>query len=452
MKSRNAAVQLMLAELRDELLAPPSEARALDHVAMMQLEKQLLDSGTRAVARPASRQSAAARPRFALRAHARVRRVTWTRSRRIAAVFAAMFVFFGNVGPNAAGAFPAAVRSITDHVTDTIVDTFGVPQSHDRSAGPGARGGSASIDGSQRTSTSPGSRTGESDSLSPITDPSTTTSPGDAGGSTTPPSDPGNPAGGPTTTVPPVGIKLPPQNNMDRDPDTPPGLPSDWRERALAAALARLQTCAQASELAPTGCPQIADLGGATPDSLHWSLLNQPLAGAAIVPRPADDGYGSTQVGAEISVFGLFQMNATYTVAGDPRLHYAYSSGVAEARMTWSGSAVENVRFVSGSVANQLPPDVQMPQFERPADVLDIAVLIALQQELDAWATPAGGTLVGDPLATASVTFDAVHGTFAVAGTYTTTAAGSTEPVTNPFTASLVYDGQNLLVLSISGS
>ena len=119
--------------------------------------------------------------------------------------------------------------------------------------------------------------------------------------------------------------------------------------------------------------------------------------------------------------------------------------------MNWSGSAVENVLFVSGSVADQLPAGVHVPAFERPAEVADTWVLAALQPELQAWATPAGGTLVGDPLATASITFDAVHGTFVVAGTYTTTAPGSTAPVTNPFTASLVYDGQNLFVVSISG-
>jgi hypothetical protein len=451
MKPRNPAVQLLLAELRNELIAPPSEAGAHDHVAMMRLEQQLLESGSRSVTRPASPRSAAAPRRIVFRAHARVRQVASTRSRRVAAVFAALFVFFGNVGPNAAGALPAAVRSLTNHVSDAIVDTFGVPQSHDRSAGPAIRAGSASVDGTGGSSTTLGPRAGggSGSGWADVAAP-TTTSPGIAG-NPTPSSDPGTTSGGPSPTDAPQGLKLPPQNNMDRDPDTPPGLPSDWRERALNAALARLQTCSHTSELSPTGCPQNADLGGATPESLQWTLLNQPLAGAAIVPRSADDGNGSTQVGAEISVFGLFQMSAAYTVAGDPQLHYAYSSGVAEARMTWSGSAVENVRFVSGSVADQLPPDIQMPQFERPADVLDIAVLIALQQELDAWATAAGGTLVGDPLATASVTFDAVHGTFAVAGTYTTNAPGSTEAVTNPFTASLVYDGQNLLVLSISG-
>ena len=447
MKPRNAAVQLLLAELRHELVVPPSEARAVDHVAMMRLEQQLLESGSRPVTRPVLRRSAA-RPHFALRAHARVRKVACTRSRRIAAVFAALFVFFGNVGPNAAGALPAAVRSLTNHVSNAIVDTFGVPNSNDRSAGPAARS-SATVDGSGVSSTSSGARGDASDPGAAFPAASTTTLGAAPGDPTSP--DPGTPSGGPTPTVPPQGLKLPPQNNMDRDPDTPPGLPSDWRERAFTAALARLQTCTHATELAPTGCPQIANLGGATPDSLQWTLLNQPLEGASIVPRAANDGKRDTQIGAEISVFGLFQMTAAYTVAGDTRVHYAYSSGVAEARMNWSGSAVENVLFVSGSVADQLPAGVHVPAFERPAEVADTWVFAALQPELQAWATPAGGALVGDPLATASVTFDPVHGTFVVAGTYTATASGSTAPVTSPFTASLVYDGQNLFVISISG-
>ena len=56
-----------------------------------------------------------------------------------------------------------------------------------------------------------------------------------------------------------------------------------------------------------------------------------------------------------------------------------------------------------------------------------------------------------DIIGKALMTFDAVHGTFVVAGTYTATASGGTAPVTSPFTASLVYDGQNLFVVSISG-
>ena len=209
----------------------------------------------------------------------------------------------------------------------------------------------------------------------------------------------------------------------------------------------------QATVLTPAGCPQVADLGGATPATLHWTLLNQPLEGAAVVPRPADDGNGkNTQVGAEISVFALFQMYATYTVSGDTQLHYAYSSGVAEARMTWSGSAVQNVSFVSGSVAGQLPAGVQMPSFARPADVPDIVVLVALQTSLQAWATAAGGTLVGDPLAGAVVAFDPARGTFTVTGTYTTTTGDSSvPPVTGQYNASLFFDGQSVLVLSISG-
>jgi len=448
MKSRNAAVQLLLAELRDELVSAPPETRAADHVAMMRLEENILESGSRA---SRSSSAAAARRRLGLPAHSRVRRLAVTRTRRIAAVFAALFVFFGNVGPNAAGAFPAAFRSITDRVTDSIVDTFGVPQSDPESAGRGRFG--SSIDGAQASSTTSGSRADGSGFGSSTTPPTTASRDDAAPGTTTPPAGSGDPSGGPSPSDPLVGKKLPPQNNMDRDPSTPPGLPSDFRERALTAALARLQTCALAHELGPTGCPQAADLGGPIAENVHWTLLGQPLAGAAVVPRPADDGYGNnTQVGAEVSVFGLFQMHATYTIAGDPKVHVAYSSGVAEARMIWTGSAIENVAFLGGSVAGQLPAEIRMPSFERPVDLPDIAVLMALQNELVEWVTAAGGTLVGDPLATAAVAFDTVHGDFVVTGTYTTTAPGSTDPVTSPFTAHLLYDGQTLLVLSISGS
>ena len=454
MKSRNVALELLLADLRADLLAPPPEALAADHIATMRLEEELLESGLRSTPAAAPRRSTR-RQLLDLRTQARVRHMTSTKS-RIAALLAAMFVLFGNVGPNAAGALPEAFRSITNGITDSIVDTFGVPQStHSRSAGPATRGALQAIDGARRPSTSGGAATGDAHG------PSTTAQPSDASpgvavqGSpppTSPATAPGSSPGGPPASVPFKGLKLPPQKNMDRDPSTPPGLPSDWRERALTAALARLQACAGATALAPAGCPQIADLGGATPDTLQWSLVNQPLAGAAVIPRPADDGKGNTQVGAEISVFGLFQMDAAYTLAGDPQVHYAYSSGVAEARMTWSGSAVQNVTFVSGSVADQLPAGLQMPSFERPADVPDIAILVTAQPALQAWATAGGRILVDDPLSDAVVGFDPVHGNFTVTGSYTTTAADGSGPVTSQYTASLLYDGQNLLLLGVSST
>jgi hypothetical protein len=210
-----------------------------------------------------------------------------------------------------------------------------------------------------------------------------------------------------------------------------------------------LAACATATDLAPAGCPQVATVdAGVTPENVQWTVLNQPLAGATALAHA--NGVARQAV---ISVYGLFQMQATYTVGTDTEPHFAYSSGIALATMTWDGSSLLNVTFTSGSVAGRLPAGVHVPEFERPATVSDGAVLAALQSGFAAWATSAGGTVVGDPTQGAVVSFDPAHGNFTVTGTYT---LASSDPgggaVTHPYTASLVANGTALQLLSIAGS
>ncbi len=176
--------------------------------------------------------------------------------------------------------------------------------------------------------------------------------------------------------------------------------------------------------------------------------MNQPLAGATAIARA-----NGVVHQAAISVFGLFQLQASYTVGTDPQLHYAYSSGVALATMTWDGTNLLSVTFTSGSVADHLPADVHLPPFERPTGVTDAAVLSAVQSGFAAWVTAGGGSLVGDPTQGAVVSFDSVHGNFTVSGTYSSAPSdGSGPAVSHAYTAALVANGTVLQLLSIAGA
>jgi hypothetical protein len=453
MKRRNAAVALLLADLRDELLTPPSASQTAEHIAMMRFEEQVAPA-------PAPRPRASAvrsspRPAPAI-LRGRVRSATSTRPRRFAALFAAICVLSGSVGLDAAAAVPAAVRRITEHITDTIVHTFGVPQAPaPSSAGAPARVDSASVIAGPGPERGPASSAAASSASAPSTSVSPATgaphvSSQQAPTSGAPAVTPDDPSSSPAPPAePPVDSQRPPKHNMGKDPNTPPGLPSDWSSRAVAAARTQLATCALATDLSPVGCPQVAAVAaGVTPRNVQWTLLNQPLAGASAFARANGVARQAT-----ISVFGLFQMEATYTVGTDALPQYAYSSGVAQATMTWDGSTLLAVTFTSGSVAGQLPDGVHVPAFERSPSATDAAVLAALQSGFAAWVTSAGGTLVGDPTQGAVVSFDPAHGNFTVTGSYTpaSTDPGSA-PMAQPYTAILVANGTIVQLLSIAGS
>jgi hypothetical protein len=157
-------------------------------------------------------------------------------------------------------------------------------------------------------------------------------------------------------------------------------------------------------------------------------------------------------------------MDATYTAGGVSQL--AYSSGVAQATMTWSGTEFEHVGLADGSVAGHLERGVTLPGFVRPAGAVDLAVLGAVH---DVFANctaptsrtgcPAGGildtptaaqsTLAGDPTTGATVGFDRLTGLLVVNGSYSMTTSDGTT-VSGPYTALLFFDGLTLQTLSVS--
>ena len=265
----------------------------------------------------------------------------------------------------------------------------------------------------------------------------------------------------------------------------PPGLPNDWSRLAIRAATSALQTCAQADTLNPANCPQEGSSTAGEALGVHWTLLNQPLdqATAELVPTSA-----GTSSGAQVAVFGLYQMDASFTTPGQSlRPYLEYRGGRAVATMTWDGSSFQNVAFTPGGLFSDLPP-VTLPPFSRPVEVSDAAVLAAVRsgfhdcvtlkitttsttppncpngaQPLDAYFVNPHWVLDGDPMQGALVTFDTEHGNFAVTGSVSMTlhavrrAPGQADdPRTFPspgnYLATLSWNGQQLTLLNIGGA
>ncbi|MGW2525331.1 hypothetical protein ACWC09_52110, partial [Streptomyces sp. NPDC001617] len=160
---------------------------------------------------------------------------------------------------------------------------------------------------------------------------------------------------------------------------TPPGLPSDWSSLAIRAATAKVTNCAQAASLDPDGCPNQAQSGANAVEAVHWATLNEPLAHAVAVPsQPADSG-GTGGTG-QVDVYGLYQMDVSYTVSGQGiRPYLDYSGGTAHATMNWDGTSFQNVQYVQFSSGDQLPPGVNVPPFTRPSQATDAVVLAAVK-------------------------------------------------------------------------
>ena len=280
-------------------------------------------------------------------------------------------------GLNAAGALPGALRHVTDHITNTIVHTFGRPAG---AAPTGRRGSGAprvaadtrspahaelrAVDPACALPALPTRGAGRyAAALDHAPRPQPT--------STAPAASDGPTVGtvGMTGTVGSVRRidrirrhrPVRRRTTCGRTPNTPPGFPSDWRRRAIEVARAQLDdVCAvRRARTRADARSRPRSIRRVTPATVHWTLLNQPLAGAtadrAVMPRSGTRADHSA--GTEVSVYGLFQMEATYTVGGDatqPR--YAYSGGVAQATMTWDGSAIPDRRASrTASVAGQLP-------------------------------------------------------------------------------------------------
>jgi hypothetical protein len=273
----------------------------------------------------------------------------------------------------------------------------------------------------------------------------------------------------PPQRIKPVDAGPPPSKNSS---NTPPGFPADWRQQATDMASMQLAwPCTFDPSPAPAGCPQqvTAAAVGIKPDSVAWTLLNDPHAGAAVVAKTTP-GNPARHIAphTSVTVYEAFQMVATYTAADGSGPYRAYSAGIGAATMTWDGSEFINVSYGRGSVAGQLLPGVKPPTLPRPANVNDSAVLGAVHDGFTACtaSTTAPGpvltcpqttapgeqwTLTGDPTPGATLAYDLTQGLFTVTGTYAMT-SNLGNSAGGGYMATLFYDGSQLQVLSITAN
>ncbi len=461
----------IIAALRDELLVAPDEEIVDAQVRMMVLEQQLLAPARtpiRAYDPPVRRQDRLG-----------------VMPRGLAALLTCVLATFTCFGLDAAGALPAPLERITDSIARSLTITRIHPHhegSHvlpapvaPRPASPAGAtpivSGHAAADNSVRPPTSASFTAASIPSAPPAVVPPQhmkrriiSTPRRKHTGSGSPPPSGNQPTPGGT---PPDG----------KNGGPPPGLPTGWHERAIGAATTALRTCAQATSIAPAGCPQLVLTPTVRVSAVHWTLVNQPSVGAVAIAETPAAGAGK-RASSIVTVYEQFLMTVSYSdgTAGD-RPYLAVSSGIASATMTWNGTAFPKVVFGGGPVTT-LPTGVDIPPFRRPS-VTDVSLLAALQAGFGSCfpagvstgvnvpgcpqADPSGSTLVGDPTQGAVVTFDPKHGTFTVAGTYavsppattsttSTTTTASPSPVTHAYTATLVFDGGTIQLLSIAGT
>lgn len=285
----------------------------------------------------------------------------------------------------------------------------------------------------------------------------------------------------------PSTVGTPPQHapgSTDGPSRAPQGLPSDWSAQAIRAATASLKTCAQADSLQPPNCPQQIQGNGPDVLAVHWTVLNEPLDHAVAVPVQQADQSGGSSFAGQVAVYGLYQMDVSYTTAGQSvRPYLDYAGGIAEATMTWDGQSFQNVVFKPGHV---LPAGVTIPPLRRPSDVSDAAVLQAVQSgfhdcvtinvtpsmttppncpnrgpALDPYFVNLRWSLNSDPMQGALVSFDTDHGNLAVTGSFTMTlntvrqvpgqaGEAQTYKTAANYTATLAWDGQHLTLLNIA--
>lgn len=290
----------------------------------------------------------------------------------------------------------------------------------------------------------------------------------------------------PTTGTPPTSVSTAPSTIA------PAGLPQDWSALAIRAATANLETCAQANSLTPRNCPQqiASPQSGNSVEAVHWTLLNAPLANAVAMPVSSPTDSGTANSVGQVAVYGLYQMDVSYTTSGQAiRPYLDYDGGVASATMTWDGTSFQNVQFTPRT-ETQLPANVHIAPFNRPTEASDANALALVKSGfqacvhlkmpvsaamlpdcpqssfgLDVFTVSATWVLNSDPMQGALVSFDTQHGDFAVTGSFDMNLNSVVSDPGNPgygptgnhtahsngsYTAVLAWDGHQLRLLNIT--
>ena len=232
---------------------------------------------------------------------------------------------------------------------------------------------------------------------------------------------------------------------------TPAGL-----DAVRAAIKAAFVACTKSTSFTPDGCPQRNDAYFV--NSPQWQLVGDPLQDLAI-----SFDQGLNPIGT-----GHFQMEIAYQ-GGAQGTQYDVSSGGYSAQLSLAASdvAVGSISEAHGLPALQRPAGASdQTAKDLVSKALQQCSTLRLQNPPDcpqtiiaAGASNFRWTLSGDPLASATVTFDqqsgvlTVHGTFAMSAAYDWLGNAETDrSFYSAYNALLLWDGQGLVLVTIHGT
>jgi hypothetical protein len=236
-----------------------------------------------------------------------------------------------------------------------------------------------------------------------------------------------------------------------------PQLTSAGTARVASAVKAFFATCAAKTDLRPDGCPQTYD--NAFADSVQWQLVGDPTQAMSI---GFDDKLQPT-------ASSRYQMIVAYREPGVTGTSHDIAAG---------GYSAVLVLGQTDLVVASISASNSAPALQRPSSVTDQAVKTVVskafgacaqskataqadcpQQLVRAIADNVRWTLNGDPLASATVTFDTQTGVFKVHGDFSMTASfqingysTSGDSATITYDAYVLWDGQSLQLVTIGGA
>lgn len=227
--------------------------------------------------------------------------------------------------------------------------------------------------------------------------------------------------------------------------------------KATAAIKAAFDQCAEQTSLHPDGCPQSFD--DAWTSSGQWQLVGDPTKDVAI-------SFDSAQT---LVATGHFQMIVAYSNSGTDGTSHFPSAGGYSVTLSLDSSdvTVSSIQATAGvlalqrpaAVSDQMVEDLVSKAFAACASVQSGSPADCPQQYFFPDAQDIHWNLKGDPLSGASVSFDqnsglfTVHGRFDMNASYTVNGYADSHPSdTVGYDTYLVWDGQNLQLVTIAGS
>jgi hypothetical protein len=236
-----------------------------------------------------------------------------------------------------------------------------------------------------------------------------------------------------------------------------PALTAVGLAAAKAAIKSAFDACAKSTSFSQDGCPQKYDAYFVS--SPQWQLVGDPLQDVTI----------SFDQDLNASGTGHYQMEIAYQEAGSPGTHHDVASGGYRANLLLAETsiAVGSISAADGLPALQRPAGASD---QTAKDLVSKALTLCAglqlqtppdcpQQIVAAGASNVRWTLSGDPMASATVTFDqksgifTVHGRFAMSASYDWLGNAETQSSFYPaYDALLCWDGQALVLVTIQGA